>query len=350
MKAFFWSLLLGLSTSSIAQDASVHSANDAVGKPLRVMQTTTSPNQVGAATLMPVRCDSDGSIYVRFYHDKTPLVEPIHKLDNKGEHKLVYSVAGDAQFVGRGKGGTEFAIGKNGDVYQLASADDGTYAVAFNKDGSIRSKAKLVPDLAAWHFAVFESGRVLVAGTERETVSNLSPHAPFTGIFDPSGKLLHKIVFPEDKSYEDAANRGDSDFFDAGLGGGGNFAVEHGSVERGSDGNIYVVRWVHPAKVYAVAETGQVVRTFEVRPELEGRKPAFVYATIGKLAFQFAGDRDRADPRSIIKVVGLDGRDYVTYDSTALGVGLACYSQPDRFTFLGTTKEGKLKVDFAAPN
>ena len=348
MKTLLSCLLVGLSAGAMAQNSSVVPNSDAVGKPVRVVESNSS-NQPATSMLMPVKCDKDGNIYARLYHGRNPQREPVHMLDRKGKHKVVYSVAADPQFVGRGKGGIEFAIAANGDVYQLASADDGTYIVSFNKDGSIRSKVKLSPQLAARRFAVFDSGRFLVTGTDRETAANLNPHSLFTGIFDENGKLLRKVVFPEDKSYEEAADRGDSDFLEPGLEGGGNFAVERGDVERGSDGNVYVVRWVYPAKVYAVADTGQIVRTFEVRPELEGRKPSFLHAGDGKLAFHFIGDEIKEDRRAIIKVVGLDGREYATYDTTLLGISLACYSPPERFTFLGITKDGKLRVDVSEP-
>ena len=67
------------------------------------------------------------------------------------------------------------------------------------------------------------------------------------------------------------------------------------------------------------------------------------------MAFHFIGDEVKQDPRAIIKIVGLDGRNYATYDATNMGIGLACYSQPERFTFLGIAKDGKLKIDIVAP-
>jgi hypothetical protein len=343
-------LLTGLGMSGVAQTITPSVDDGSRVKSMRIMQTTVSQTQPGGSILMPPRCDQSGNVYLRFYHQQSPLLEPVYKLNTNGEQQVIYSLASDPDFGGKGHGGSEFALDKNGDLYQLASAADGTYIVAFNKDGAIRSKARLTPQIAVSHFAVFGSGKFLVAGTDRETATNLNPHSLFTGVFDTDGNLKQKVVFPEDKAYEDAANRGDNDFFDPLREGGGNYVVERGATEAGSDGNVYVVRWVHPAQVYAVSDTGRIIRTFQVKPELEGRKPAFVHAGGEQLAFHFVGDSDKGDRRAIVTIVGLDGQQRAVYDSTEMGVGLACYSREEKFMFLGSTKDGKLKIEFAGPN
>jgi hypothetical protein len=295
--------------------------------------------------LLPARCDEEGNYYVRFFHGTSPQKEPIYKFDKDGVKKTVFSLPPAAEFQSKGTGTIDFAVARSGELYLLAAAVTGNHIVKFDKTGEFKSNIKLENDFNALRFDVFDSGTLLVSGVDRETSANLSPHAPYTGIFDQQGKLLKKVVLAEDKQYEEAADRGDSDFFDSTLGGGGNFAVERGSVVRGSDGNMYVVRWTNPAKVYAISATGEVIRSFDVTPELERKKPAGVREHAGRLAIEFPPEQD--DPRSIIKVVGLDGKEHATYDTKGLGA-VTCYSAPERFTFF--TADGKdLKLNILQP-
>jgi len=110
--------------------------------------------ELGQSMILPIRCDSDGNIYVRFYHGKAPRKEPIHKLNIKGEHIASYTATSDSTL----SAGNDFAVGTGGDVYQLASSRQGSYLVSYNKDGPIKSKFKLEPDFNAVHFEVFGSG------------------------------------------------------------------------------------------------------------------------------------------------------------------------------------------------
>lgn len=343
----WYCLIAVIATACPALAQQTNSTNDM--RLLTVSDSVWINSHAGDSMLLPLKCDSDGNIYVTFYHSKNPAHEPIYKFDGRGEQKATFSVSSDTEFTARGTGVVEFTLGKDGEVYQLAKGGKNfeSYILAYDKNGTIKSKIKLTPDFSVNRFGVFDSGEFLVTGTPRETDQNLSPHAIFTGIFDTSGKLVRKLVMPEDSEYEKKAERGDSEFFDRERGGGGNLAVEGGSVVRASDGNLYLVRATTPAKVYVISPGGEVVRTFEIASDLPRKAIGTVVANNGKLAFQFLGDSD--DTRSIIELVTLAGEKYATYDSSKLGIALACYTAPARFTFL-SVKDGNLQLIAAEPH
>ena len=227
-----------LATASVAQQNSGASASERPRK-LVITDRVTMHDVPGAAMLLPLRCDSKGNYYVRFFHGKGPLQEPIYKFGPDGSKMTTFTITTDPDF----DGGTDFAVGKDGELYQLADTPKGRYVAVFSKDGPIQKKIKLSQSINPSRIEVFGSGEFLIAGVEQETEANPEPHRPFTAIFDDDGKLVKPIVEEDDQNYEEGAKRGDDQFFDRNQGGGGNFAVSRGNIVRGSDGNVYVLRW-----------------------------------------------------------------------------------------------------------
>jgi hypothetical protein len=335
------SILLGATALSQQNDDA-----SASQRPLKLAIADRLPihDVTATAMLLPLRCDSDGNYYVRFFHGRSPMKEPIYKFGHDGSKLATFTISSDPDL----NGGTDFAIGKNGEVYQLSDTSKGTFVALFSKDGPIRKKIKLSAKLDASRIEVFESGELLIVGVEQETEANPEPHRAYSAIFDGDGKLLRRITEENDKNYEEAAKRGDDQFFDRNQGGGGNFAISRGNVVQGSDGNVYVLRWTTPARVFVVSPAGQILRSFTIDPGpgLEHKKPAGFHENRGRLAVQFEGDR--FDPTSVIRVVSLTGDDYTTYDSTGLGVAFACYLDQERFAFLRADGE-TLTVNLAQP-
>lgn len=316
---------------------------------LEMVETITSKSQPRTPLLLPVRCDDDGNVYFRNYHSTGPhpAMEPVHKLDPRGDPKATFSLPSDPEYQMYGTGAVDFAIGKHGEVYLLTVAlidkRVANVILRFGSDGTLKSRVRLEPDFKVDRFDVFDSGEFLVTGTERETKTFPNPHGVYTAVFDAQGNLVKKVVLPEDQKYSEAADRGDTEFVEPGEG--GNFAVERGMVTRAMDGNLYLMRWATPAHIYAISPAGEVVRSFEVVSDLEGKKPATIHGCGSRLAVRFEGDEN--DKRSQIKVVGLDGQVMATYDATGFGVAFACYSGPEHFTFLGG--HDSLQLIVAAP-
>jgi hypothetical protein len=355
MKAYLYCCLLIITLASMAAQDQTSSrsptANEETIRRLEITETITAKSQPRTALQLPPRCDDDGNIYFQIFHGTGihPAKEPLHKLDKSGDDKATFSLPSDPEYHMYGTGTLDFAIDKQGQVYFLTVAmvdkKVANVILRFAKDGALKSKIGLDRDFKVNRFDVFDSGEFLVTGTERETKTNPNPHGVYTAVFDAQGKLLKKVVLPEDQSYKEAADRGDNEFVEPGDQGGGNFAVERGMVTRAADGNLYLMRWTTPARIYAISPAGEVVRSFEVASDWERKKPACIHAHDSRLAIRFEGDE--SDIRAQIKVVGLDGQVYATYDATGLGVAFACYTEPERFTFLGG--QDKLQFIVATP-
>jgi len=307
--------------------------SDVVGSGILKLTTIASVPLIDEgpkAMLLPPRCDKNGNFYVRFFSGSNPQKSPINAFSQSGRHVATYALDGPP-FEARGAGAVDFAVTRRSEVYILGVAEDGNYIVGFTPDGVRKSKVRLAIDFNALHFDVFDSGNFLVSGVERETDANLAPHSPYTAIFGSDGRLLKQIVFPEDKEYEEAAKRGDPGFFDSTLEGGGNFAVENGTVVHGSDGMMLVVRWTSPTKVYRVSEEGQVLSTFDVYPAVKSKKPSAVHEDSGKIAILYPAGQ--GDAHSSVMLINFNGEEVTSYDSREAGVALACFSIPEKFTF-----------------
>lgn len=312
-----------IGTLVVGQNMARNTANQQHGlRRLRITQRVALNKKADAGLLLPPKCDQDGNVYVRFYNRDAVPHEPVYKFNKQGQQERVYSLQSDVEFQPKGAGALDFAIGKDGNVYLLASSKAGNYIITYAKNGAVKSKVKLAVRSQPFHFGVFDSGEFLITGGSSEygpETYNIS-----TAVFDRSGALRKSVELPEDKPFVETARRGDARFAEPGDG--GNFAAERGQVTGGSDGNLYVVRWTDPARVYAIAPSGDVVRSFEVKPDWEGRRPDGAYSHAGLLALYYGGLQDEPS-RSMIKVVRLDsGQDKASYDISRTGAILTCYT------------------------
>ena len=113
-----------------------------------------------------------------------------------------------------------------------------------------------------------------------------------------------------------------------------------------SDGNVYIMRWDSPAKIYAVSASGEVVKHFSVDPGAPNLQPRGMYVSGSRIAILFL---DFSTMKKTLSVVDNDGNDVASYDLDE-GVGgkrvveMGCYNMnPERFTFLGVGKESNLQ-------
>jgi len=95
-------LFTGLTMSGVAQTITPSVDDASRVKSMHILQTTVSQTQPGGSILMPPRCDQSGNLYLRFYHQQSPLLEPVYKLNANGEQQVIYSLASDPDFVGKG--------------------------------------------------------------------------------------------------------------------------------------------------------------------------------------------------------------------------------------------------------
>jgi hypothetical protein len=174
---------------------------------------------------------------------------------------------------------------------------------------------------------------------------------PFTAVFASDGTLIKEVKLDDDTELHRMGELGDSRVARPELPQ-INMAVTHGSVESGPDGNVYLMRAISPAILYAISPTGEIVRRFTVDPGEADVVPLMPLHISGeRIAVLFHND---SVGKQVIKIVSLTGQDLATYDSgtgmNSPGPTLACYSGSDeRFTFLQTSEEGYLTLRFFEP-
>ena len=251
-----------------------------------------------------------------------------------------------------------FTVTPGGDVYQLfyVKKDANRYVVAFNKDGTYKSKIKLDAgfELLVSQVAVFPEGELLVTGQKFVRDGNKNVKWPFTGIFSASGNLLKEVSLKDDEELYNMASSNDPKVVSA-PGRGTNSPVERGVLEVGDDGNAYVMRRLSPAIVYVLSPGGAVVRRLLIDPGA-GKKdymPLSMHVSHGRIAILFHDSQTR---NQVLKVIDLEGQEVATYQDDpvngkpTLGVSFACFSSvPERYVFLGETADNRLEFKTAEP-
>jgi len=298
----------------------------------------------------PLKCDQDGNLYLKNSIDGVP---GIHKLDPEGRQMTVIQANAAAPDV-KIAAAHYFSIAKNGYVYQhVGSWNKPHYLVyVYGPEGSFKSCVKLQESFP-WtpaQVAAFPSGNLLVTGLEYDR-DRKAAKWPFTGIFSPDGTLLKEVKFEDDDAIHDMAAAGDTRVTSPEAPG-VNHAVGSGQVDLANDGNVYVMRRLSPAILYAISPEGEVVRRFTVDAGQPDYMPDSMHIAGNRIAVQLVHPQSEDQ---LIKVVDLEGRELATYhvDRTLpspLGYAIACYtSSPDRFTFLGETDDGRLTLNVAGP-
>jgi hypothetical protein len=321
------SVVLPSAASSGATSAKTH---DVAGQlPALTLRETVKTAYVNAGMLyLPAKCDRDGNVYLRdMSHDG---VHAIHKLNAGGKQVALFQpdlpTAGSKP-VAEGY----FSVGKDDYVYELVGSweDKRNHVLIYKPDGSLKTDIKLqtgFPWIPA-QVAAFPSGNLLVTGLEYDHDRKNPVKLPFTGVFGPDGSLLKEVKLEDDAVIHDMAAVGDSRV--TGLEGRDNYAVGLGDMDAANDGNIYLMRRLSPAIVYAISPEGEVVRRFTVEAGQRDSMPESMHIAGNRIAVEFY---------ELIKIVDLEGRELASYvpHELPLEFPLACYSaKPERFTFLG---------------
>ena len=227
-------------------------------------------SEIASAFLGPFVCDSDGNLYLR---SESAGVTAIRKLNAKGERVALYepSTNPDVKVGGTGY----FSVTPDGELYALAFATNELtrYVLVFKSDGTYKTKIKLDPGFY-WipsALAVFPNGNLLVTGQEYDRDPK-KPKLPFTGVFRADGKLLKELNLEDDNAIQDMAAAQDSRVVSPTVPT-SNRAVSWSQIEAAKDGNLYLMRWLSPAIIYAISPGGHVVRRFTVDPGNADLKP-----------------------------------------------------------------------------
>lgn len=329
-----------------AADAKASEAKD-VTQPAKIRLTAVDSvvsKTETASGFTELSCDGDGNVYL----GPADNGDAIHKINAKGE--LLASFKPEANPEIEVYGVLPYTVTPDGEVYVPvgSKATRDWRLLVFKSDGSYSTNIR--PDtgfsVAPATLAVFANGNILMTGLKLDRNSKLFI-IPFTGIYRSDGKLLKEITLEQDEHLPDTSAMRN-------LQPGQpvpvitNRAVEWGQTEPAKDGNIYIMRWASPVAFYAISPGGEVVKHFKVDPGAAYYDPEQMHIAGNRIAVSFRhGGNDR-----IMKIVDLDGQELATYEisttdspkSEPLGV-FACYTlSPERFTFLISDKDFKLKV------
>jgi hypothetical protein len=343
-------LMVGVSLAQSKKQPNVRTDAAIPSLRLEIVETVTLPTEIASA-FGGLECDNDGNFYLITDLDGEA---GIRKLNKKGELLALSraSTATDPKI----EVAMNFSVGLDGTVYQVAFPHSRVrYVLAFGKDGVVKSEIKLDTSFG-WvpsQVTPFASGNLLITGLKYDPAGADLPRLPFTGIFSSSGILLKEIALEDDKSIHDMAVSGDEHVVPMGSSPLSNSAVEHGALEAASDGNIYLMRNLSPAIVYAISPGGAVIKRFTVDPGKEHYRPYFMHIAGRKIAILF---REAQTHEQFVRIVDLDGHEIGTYNDTVtngrshLGLAFACYTDnPERLTFLGVSDDHRLQYKIAEP-
>jgi hypothetical protein len=330
-----------------AQSAPKGTTHPVESRQLSLVERRELKSEVSGMLLLPERCDGDGNLYLRIGADERAIIRKISP-DGKRAVAIPKDPIPDAPHPHPGT----FNVDEQGNVYQLASVGVQRYVFIFDSDGDLKSKVKLDPGFE-WlpgFVAPFTSGALLVSGVRVHLDPGERTRKPFTGIFSADGTLRKEVTLPDDDKLHKLAESGDERLISPSSSV-NNRAFSFGSAETAPDGNVYVMRAVDPPLIYGISPGGEVVKKFVVElgdANLSPLEPLHILSS--RIAVLFHNDRNGED---IIKIVSTDGEPLAIYGGPAggnsPGPGLACWTAPDRFEFIGEADDGYLNVNSFEP-
>lgn len=299
----------------------------------------------------PLRCDSDGNIYMRPMARKmNPTLAPIIRISGDGQHMTQVDVSGVPEIrAGADVSIQDFAIGQSGSVFVLAgiSTKKKEYYAAvieIDTDNKSASLIRIDTKMSPLQIAALPSGRFLLSGVVHTTETSgkdwKQSSQVETAIFDAQGTLVKEIELTGGVKIPDIAStqkeQPDPKTLVAGL----------AELAVGEDGTMYFMREGAKPKIWVISATGEVLRQFEVTKPAGHELPTMFYAG-GRLAFAYSlfEPNDNSRTYLLVRIVDPeDGRvlwDYIGRDAAA---GLpVCFSGQD-FTILSSTPDRHLAL------
>lgn len=309
-------------------------------------ETVVFQGEPARAIGIPVKCDSDGNVYVHPYQLRSP---PLLRLswDGKVASFSVTSVAGFER-----ADDSDFAVTPDGEVYEIVALNfDELFLLRFARDGQYASKTKLTPPLEPHQLAMFSGGNVLVSGfewpapEERGKPSTKLTSKPFTAIYDASGRLVKRLSLPMEGPTKGPTKAKTGPAADPRA------EVALASAATGPDDNIYYLRRSVNPTVFVISSSGEAVRTVRIAAPGKGFESETIKVTAGAIVVHFVRDNPQTQNTDSLFVVAdwQSGKQTAVYTAPPeLGSAFACYT-PDGFTFV-TSRDKKMAIARAVPH
>ncbi len=304
---------------------------------LKVVDTVIS--SVNTNSFADVSCDADQNVYLK------PHGNDIYKIDSHGKTAAMFVPEANPDIKVYNVG--HYTTTPDGEVYVSVGIETAftRYLLVYKPDGTYKSNIKLDTSFALQpvSLAVFSNGNILITGLTLDRASKMFI-VPFAGIFRSDGRLLKQIALEAEEKLPNVPAEKDRP---AGpLPVYSNRAVAWGQMRASKDGNVYILRWGSPAKIYAVSASGEVVKRFSVDPGDSNLQPRGMYLSGSRIAILFW---DSSTKKKTLSVVDNDGQAVASYDlhegvDGKRVVEMGCYSMnPERFTFLDVGEKSDLQ-------
>jgi hypothetical protein len=290
----------------------------------------------------PVKCDSDGNIYVLPYASPSPMAGPVLKISREGKRTATFSITSVPEF----EKSTihDFAIGPRGEVYIISLNAKGKQIASFESNGQFHDTIKLDGAFLPEQLSVSSSGTFLVGGYKQQ--DNRATGSPFTGIFDRSGRLVKELELPGDlKPGKDTEKRQKGAPLDP--------VISMSNVVAADDGNFYLMRASAPPIVYVIAPDGSVAHRFKIDPPGDGFAAGVMKAGGGKIVVEFyKAAKGQTPAEQLYSVQDATTGDrfayYVLPPEMLHGGAFACYT-PNGFTFIDANASRQLEFVTTTP-
>jgi hypothetical protein len=322
----------------VAGDSARASAKSEPPPRLKVVDTVIS--SLNTNSFADISCDAEQNVYLK------PYGNDIYKIDSHGKTAAMFVPEANPDIKVYNVG--HYTTTPDGEVYVSVGIETAftRYLLVYKPDGTYKSNIKLETPFALQpvSLAVFSNGNILITGLTLDRESKMFI-VPFAGIFRSDGTLLKQIALePEEKLPNVPAPK---DRPAGPLPVYSNRAVAWGQMRASQDGNVYILRWGSPAKIYAVSASGEVVKRFSVDPGDSSLQPRGMYLSGSRIAILFMDSS--STKKKTLSVVDNDGNSVASYDLNEgvdgkRVVEMGCYNMnPERFTFLGVGEKSDLQ-------
>jgi hypothetical protein len=327
---------------------------------LRPFAEIPAPGIANSVTAGPTRCDPHGDIYMRIASEPDVSRQLLARIGRDGS-MTTFNPEKVTDIELRGWFFQDFAISRD-TVCLLATisskADPAQhYVLRFNQAGDYKGSLRLDADFDAEQLALFDSGELLVSGTEQTGWGKDARFQTITAMFDKQGKFLKRIELEEERVRSDKPEPSEaSDYTKVSAG------VTLGAAES-DGGEIYVLRAAVPPLIFVISAAGTAARRFVLELPSGYSRVSKMRVSQGQIAIEFVKPKggEKPAPGAPVAYDMLEA-EYVVYDAFS-GNKLAsyvrapevpgsfvCFDGQGTLEFLGVTESGTRKIVRASAN